>query len=270
MVLSSARRAAMVVVSAAMALAFSAACAGATPGEEPPAAGTRSAPDTSGVVHSSPASPAPQSFSPTPRPAVDDRARALGFVDVRTAVPDAVVDLRYATPRNFVGERLYPANARCLVHDSLVPGLRTAAENLRARGETLVFWDCYRPHSVQQRMFEKVPDPAWVAAPGPYSTSHESGRSVDVTLAARNPNCPVHRRVGPGLCLVDMGTDFDSFTPNATAYATQGVSASAQAARARLRKAMAAGGLEVYPGEWWHFDGPGADVRRPIIDVPLA
>ena len=58
--------------------------------------------------------------------------------------------------------------------------------------------------------------------------------------------------------------------PNATAYATQGVSASAQAARARLRKAMAAGGLGVYPGEWWHFDGPGADVRRPIIDVPLA
>ncbi|MHC3002971.1 M15 family metallopeptidase [Gordonia metallireducens] len=206
--------------------------------------------------------------SPTLRHTVDQQARAVGLVDVKTVVADAALDLRYATTHNFVGERLYPPNARCLVHESMVPGLRTAAQKLRARGETLVFWDCYRPHSVQQRMFEKVPDPAWVAAPGPYSTSHETGRSVDVTLAVRSPNCPAPRKVG-NVCRVDMGTDFDSFTPRATAYATQGVSASAQAARARLRQAMAAGGLTVYSGEWWHFDGPGADVRRPIVDVPL-
>ncbi|MCK8614433.1 M15 family metallopeptidase [Gordonia sp. C13] len=198
----------------------------------------------------------------------DQQARAVGLVDVKTVVADAVLDLRYATTHNFVGERLYPPNARCLVHESMASGLRIAAQKLRARGETLVFWDCYRPHSVQQRMFQKVPDPAWVAAPGPYSTSHETGRSVDVTLAVRAPACPAPRKVG-NLCRVDMGTDFDSFTPRATAYATQGVSTSAQAARARLRQAMAAGGLTVYAGEWWHFDGPGADVRRPIVDVPL-
>jgi D-alanyl-D-alanine dipeptidase len=22
-------------------------------------------------------------------------------------------------------------------------------------------------------------------------------------------------------------------------------------------------------GEWWHFDGPGASVDRPILDVPV-
>jgi hypothetical protein len=27
--------------------------------------------------------------------------------------------------------------------------------------------------------------------------------------------------------------------------------------------------LTVYSGEWWHFDGPGADLPRPILDVPL-
>ncbi len=33
---------------------------------------------------------------------------------------------------------------------------------------------------------------------------------------------------------------------------------------------MAAGGLTIYAGgEWWHFDGPGAHVRRPVIDVPV-
>jgi len=106
------------------------------------------------------------------------------------------------------------------------------------------------------RMFDVVPNPAWVAKPGPYSRSHETGRSVDVTLAeGRRP--------------VDMGTEFDDFSSRATAYATDGVSAAAQANRARLRAAMTAGGLMVYSGEWWHFDGPGAGVERPILDVPV-
>jgi D-alanyl-D-alanine dipeptidase len=66
-----------------------------------------------------------------------------------------------------------------------------------------------------------------------------------------------------------MGTRFDDFSPRATAYATEGVTAAAQANRAVLSTAMAAGGLSVYSGEWWHFDGPGAGEPRPILDVPV-
>jgi D-alanyl-D-alanine dipeptidase len=66
-----------------------------------------------------------------------------------------------------------------------------------------------------------------------------------------------------------MGTDFDDFTPRATAFATDGVSTAAQANRTRLREAMNAGGLTVYSGEWWHFDGPGASIPRTILDVPV-
>lgn len=189
-------------------------------------------------------------------PPVSPQAAAAGFVDVRTAVPDAVIDLRYATPHNFVGAPLYPADARCLVHESMAPGLAKAADALRSQGDVLVFWDCYRPHDVQVRMFDAVPNPAWVAKPGPYARSHEAGRSVDVTIAERGQ-------------LVDMGTDFDDFSARAQAYATDGVNAAEQANRARLRAAMADGGLAVYSGEWWHFDGPGAGVQRPILDVPL-
>jgi zinc D-Ala-D-Ala dipeptidase len=191
-----------------------------------------------------------------PVPPVSEAARAAGLVDVRSVVPDAVVDLRYATPDNFTGAPLYPPDARCLVHESLAPGLTTAANALRDNGLRLVFWDCYRPHDVQIAMFTRVPDPAWVARPGPSARSHEAGRSVDVTL------------LGPK-GLLDMGTGFDAFTPRARADATDGVSATALADRARLRDAMAAGGLTVYAGEWWHFDGPGASVPRPVLDVPV-
>ncbi|ORA68551.1 D-alanyl-D-alanine dipeptidase [Mycolicibacterium insubricum] len=184
-------------------------------------------------------------------------AAEAGFVEIHRVVPDAVVDLRYATTDNFTGTQLYPTGAQCLVHESLAPGLTTAAAALRAQGARLVFWDCYRPHSVQVKMFQVVPDPNWVAKPGTSARSHTAGRSVDVTL------------VDAAGRLLDMGTGFDDFSPRALAYATDGVSAAAQANRALLRQAMAAGGLSVYSGEWWHFDGPGAAVDRPILEVPL-
>jgi D-alanyl-D-alanine dipeptidase len=177
-------------------------------------------------------------------------AAAAGLVDVRTVVPDAIVDLRYATTDNFVGRQLYPADAHCLVHESMAAGLASAAAALRP--DRLVFWDCYRPHDVQVRMFDAVPNPNWVARPGTSARSHEAGRSVDVTIAG-----------------VDMGNGFDDFSPRSLAYATDGVSAAEQANRARLRQAMQAGGLTVYSGEWWHFDGPGAADPRPFLDVPL-
>ncbi|MGB5113056.1 MAG: M15 family metallopeptidase [Mycobacterium sp.] len=204
-------------------------------------------PEVVTVAHSEP--------SPLIAP-VSAAARAVGFIDVRSAVPDAVIDLRYATADNFVGAALYPAGARCLIHESLADGLATAAAQLRTAGLRLVFWDCYRPHDVQVRMFEVVSNPAWVAQPGPYSKSHESGRSVDVSTAGASG-------------LSEMCTGFDDFTPTAHAFATDGVSAAAQRNRAVLREAMAAGGLTVYSGEWWHFDGPGAGERRPIINVPV-
>ncbi len=189
-------------------------------------------------------------------PPVSPQAAAAGLIDVRSVVPDAIVNLRYATSDNFVGVPLYPPGARCLVHESMGPGLATAAAALRAKGLTLVFWDCYRPHEVQVRMFEAVPNPAWVARPTEFARSHEAGRSVDVTMAA-------------GGVPVDMGTDFDTFTAAAEAYATDGVTSQQQGNRAVLRNAMAKGGIAGYSGEWWHFDGPGAGQPRPILDVPV-
>jgi D-alanyl-D-alanine dipeptidase len=185
-------------------------------------------------------------------------AEQAGFVDIRSVIPDAIVDLKYATPDNFVGKPLFPADARCLVDGSLAPGLAKAAEVFRARGAKLVFWDCYRPHAVQVELFTDTPDPNWVARPGTTARSHESGRSVDVSLVDGHYGWPI-----------DMGTGFDDFSAKAKAFATDGVTPEQQANRKWLRDGMSAGGLSVYSGEWWHFDGPGADVGQPILDVPL-
>jgi zinc D-Ala-D-Ala dipeptidase len=186
-------------------------------------------------------------------------AEAAGFVEIHTVIPDAIVDLHYATADNFVGKPLYPADAHCLVHQSMAPGLAKAADVFRGRGQKMVFWDCYRPHAVQVELFDDTPDPNWVAKPGTTARSHESGRSVDVTLADAHYGW-----------LLDMGTGFDDFTPKAKAFATDGLTPDQLANRKALRDGMAAGGLTVYAGEWWHFDGPDAGVGQPILDVPLS
>ncbi len=225
------------------------------------------------VVSSSAARPARSRSTPSPirqLPPVSAKARAAGLVDIRTIIPDAIIDLRYATSNNFVGVRLYPTDARCLVHESMAAGLTTAANQLRRAGDLLVFWDCYRPHAVQVRMFEIVPDPNWVARPGPYATSHEAARSVDVTLAklATSVQCAAAQRI-QGHCLLDMGTDFDDFSAHAHAFASYGISSQAQSNRSLLRSAMNSGGIVVYSGEWWHFDGPGSTVQRAQLDAPV-
>ena len=230
----------------------------ATPANSSASAG--SSPSSPASTSSSPGSPTPSPTAAAPDvPPLSAAAQAAGLVDVRTVVPDAVIDLRYATTNNITGVQIYPTGARCLVHASMIDGLTAAARVLRTTGSVLVFWDCYRPHDAQIRLWNVVPDPAWVARPGPSATSHEAGRSVDVTLAdaATGTYC-------------DMGTGFDDFSPKATAYATAGLSAAQSADRARLRAAMAAGGLPIYSGEWWHFNGPGSGTPRPHLGVPVA
>ncbi|BDX34263.1 hypothetical protein TUM20985_48100 [Mycobacterium antarcticum] len=124
-----------------------------------------------------------------------------------------MIDLRCATADNFVGVPLYQAGhgAWCT---SRWLALAVAANQLRAQGHALVFWDCYRPHDVQVRMSAEVPNPNWVAHPSDFARSHEAGRSVDVTIAD-----------GYYGWLLDMGTGFENFTPKSLAYATDGVTA---------------------------------------------
>src|SRR3954469_113555 len=246
---------------------FAAGCSADPTGADPVTSATRVTTSSTSVPTSVP-DPAPAATR-AGVPPLSARARAAHLVDIRTIVPDAVVDLRYATRNNFTHVRLYPTDARCLVHRTMIRGLRIAAQRLRQLHYVLVFWDCYRPHSVQGKMFRIVPDPTRGGRPGPYATSHEAGRSVDVTLARSGTGGTCHTVRVQGHCRLAMGTGFDDFTPRAYAFATKGVSARAEANRAALRRAMKRGGITIYVGEWWHFDGPGSKVARPHLHAPL-
>lgn len=177
------------------------------------------------------------------------------LVDVAAVVPDAVVDLRYATADSFLGRAVYPPGARCLLRAEVAARLARAAERLRAEGFRLRLWDCYRPVAVQRAMWAIAPRPGFVADPR-RGSNHNRAAAVDVALAAPD---------GGGVALP---TPFDAFEPRARAYAG-GIPEPARTHRDLLRAAMLAEGFHVNPSEWWHFDAPEA-AGAPLLDAALA
>ncbi len=170
------------------------------------------------------------------------------FVDVARAIPDAVLDLRYATTDNFVGEVLYPV-AHCKLRRAVVERLARAAKALRAKDRRLLVWDCYRPSSIQAILWKKVPDPRYVADPK-QGSKHSRGAAIDVALVAADGKP------------VELPTAFDDFTP--AAHRDRALPRSAEARL--LAAAMTEAGFVGLPTEWWHFDAPDT---YPLSDEPL-
>lgn len=176
------------------------------------------------------------------------------LVDASRLVPDAVLDIRYATADNVLGRRLYPV-ARCLLRRSVAERLARAAARLRERGYRLRIFDCYRPLSVQRDLWRARPQRGFVADPRTGS-HHNRGAAVDLSLldlAGRE---------------VEMPTPYDAFDRRARADAVAGVSPAAIRHRTALRRAMEEAGFRVNGAEWWHFDSADAG-RYPLLDEPL-
>jgi len=182
--------------------------------------------------------------------------RAPDLADLAALVPDATVDLRYATARNVAGRALYPPGARCLLLRPVAERLVRAAARLRAQGFTLRLWDCYRPLAVQRELWRIQPTPGLVADPRTGS-NHNRAAAVDVALA------------GPRGEALELPTDFDAFGPRARSAAADGVSPAARRHRDLLRAAMLAEGFRPIRLEWWHFDAPEAR-GAPLLEAPLA
>ncbi len=178
------------------------------------------------------------------------------LTDVSSVIPDAVVDLRYATARNVTGRPLYPPGARCLLQRAVAARLARAADRLRREGFRLRLYDCYRPLSVQRLLFARESRPGFVADPSHGGSHHNKAAAVDVGL------------VGPAGEDVELPTDFDDFTVRARASAVQGVTPGARAHRQALREAMEAAGFLPSRSEWWHFSAPEAR-GSPLLDVPV-
>lgn len=176
-------------------------------------------------------------------------------------IENVKIDLRYATPNNFMGENLYGEFNEAFLHKVAFEKLKKAAAQLKVEkpGYKLLVYDALRPRSVQRRLFAKVKgtDKEEYVADPVKGSIHNFGFSIDLSLA---------NEAGQEL---DMGTPYDDFTELAQPqkeeqFLKAGKLTAAQIEnRKLLRKVMTGAGFLQLPNEWWHYDAlPSAQVRK--------
>jgi len=184
---------------------------------------------------------------------------ASGFVLLTDVVPDAMLDIRYYSTFNFVGERIdgYEQPV-ALVTREAAEALRIASDIVMDQGYRLKIYDAYRPQMAVDHFIRWGQDPSdtrtkqyfypdldksqvfplgYVAE----RSGHSRGSTLDLTL--------FDMTAGRDL---DMGGTFDLFS-EVSHPDYEYIAQSQYANRMILRGAMREAGFESLPLEWWHF-----------------
>jgi len=143
-------------------------------------------------------------------------------------------DMKYAT-----SEKVYDCD-NCLVRYKTAKQLINANDSFKKLGYKIKFFDCYRPLSIQKKMWKIYPDKRYVANPVKGS-NHNRGSAVDITLV---------NSFGVEL---DMGTGFDFFGRRAH-HAYQDLPNKVLENRRLLKSVMKANGFWSITSEWWHYN----------------
>lgn len=211
------------------------------PGEEKPAASTE--PD-----------PVPTS---TPTPMLLAEPSDYFLVNLKEYIPNASVQLRYATGDNFTGKIIYDFNEAYLRYGT-VKKLAAVQEELETMGLGLKVWDAFRPVSAQYVLWETCPNPVYVANPNTGFSSHSRGNTLDITLVNAK---------GDELI---MPTVFDDFSSLADRNYSDCPPEAAENALL-LQNVMEKHGFSGYFGEWWHFsDSQSYEVERVFDPAVIA
>ncbi|HZV63428.1 MAG TPA: M15 family metallopeptidase [Telluria sp.] len=183
-----------------------------------------------------------------------------------STIAGIAVDLRYATPNNFVGRDLYSPFDCAWLHRDAAAALEQVVAWLAAHhpGYTALVLDALRPQRVQEQLWDALAgtDLQMYLANPARGSIHSFGMALDITLLdARG-------------CELDMGTGFDDLSERShpaleAALLARGELTAAQIAhRQLLRDAMSQAGFHGINTEWWHYDcGDRAVVRQTFRRV---
>ncbi|MDG3583482.1 M15 family metallopeptidase [Galbibacter pacificus] len=178
-----------------------------------------------------------------------DSVKDTAFVRLADYSDDFVYEMKYATTDNFLKAQVYDCG-ECYVRAITARALLKANKAFMEKGYRIKFFDCYRPHDVQKKMWKIVPNATYVADPAKGSI-HNKGGAVDITLTDLE---------GKEL---DMGTPFDFFGRKAR-HAYQNLPEEVLDNRKLLKSTMESFGFGAITSEWWHYN------YKPTLNYKIA
>lgn len=176
------------------------------------------------------------------------------LVEIKKAIPNIKLDIRYATKNNFMQQVMYK-QARAFARRPVVAALKKIQNELNKKGYGLKIFDGYRPYAITVEFYKKASDKNFVANPAKGS-KHNRGCAVDLTL--------INLKTGKELV---MPTPYDSFSAAAAAKYEK-VSPEAKKNRDFLIAIMAKYQMNVLENEWWHYDFSNWK-SYDLMDIPF-
>lgn len=161
------------------------------------------------------------------------------FVSLKAFSSDFVYDMKYATTANFLKQAVYDC-PECYLRYKTVKSLIEANNEFMTKGYKIKLFDCYRPLSIQKKMWQIVSNPIYVADPNKGSI-HNRGCAIDISLVNSN---------GEEL---DMGTPFDFFGEESS-HNYKNLSEDIKRNRAFLKEVMLKHNFKSFDSEWWHYN----------------
>lgn len=185
---------------------------------------------------------------------------ASGFVSLAEAVPDVILEIRYYSTYNFVGDRIDGYEEPCaLLTRQAAEALQNAAADAAKQGYRLKIYDAYRPQKAVDHFVRWAEDAddtrmkayfypeldksvlfdqGYIAA----KSGHSRGSTLDLTLFDMSTGKEA-----------DMGGTFDYFGELSHPDYVGELTGEQIENRKTLRDIMVNNGFKPLDTEWWHF-----------------
>lgn len=206
------------------------------------------------------------------------------FVLVTDVVPDAILEIRYYSTNNFIGDRIpgYEQPVAILTKQA-ADSLKVVSDELLQQGYRLKIFDAYRPQCAVDYFMAWAKDmddvrmkeyfypelDKTVLVPQDYiaeKSGHTRGSTIDLTLF----DMKLQKEV-------DMGCTFDYFglashpdvLPGQEIGSYQPINEEQYQNRMILREAMLKHGFKPYECEWWHFTLVNEPFPNTYFNFPI-
>jgi len=161
-------------------------------------------------------------------------------------------EVKYATTDNFLKAAVYDCE-QCLLLPEIAKAIAAANHDFCELGYKIKFYDCYRPLSVQKKMWEIFPNPSYVGNPYKSGSIHNRGAAIDMTIVTLDDRP------------LDMGSSYDHFGKEA--HMDHPHNDTVNVNRKILWDVMKVHGFAPIRTEWWHFNFQAKNYGLKVLDI---